>query len=307
MSQLQGVAKINSLVFVCPCMTDMIDFVMQSYLYRICSQVSFLQGEKKSHPSKLPVSCEICGKQLSNRSVLQKHIQLRHKEGKEKTVCDLCSKDCSNIELLREHRLQMHQSGKNGKFKLCLYCEYKIEGWVQLKCHIDANHPEHGKKKHLCDLCGKGFIFEASCRVHKRDQHQKIVCQFCGKKFKHGYKYLLSEHVVLEHNTNPAATTNLVCEICGYSTPSKSKLNNHIRIRHEVEKYKKCPYCEYSTPSLQKIQVHIDGKHPEHDKKQYFCDHCSRGYIFENSLKKHLENLRTMAMNKAKKEKKTLI
>ena len=108
----------------------------------------------------MPVTCKICGKQLSNQSVLRKHKLSMHKEARERAACDLCNKECSTLDLLKEHRLQTHQSGK---FKLCLYCDYKSEGWVQLKCHIDATHPQHGEKTHLCDLCGKDFIFEASC------------------------------------------------------------------------------------------------------------------------------------------------
>ena len=45
----------------------------------------------------------------------------------------------------------------------------------------------------------------------------------------------------------------------------------------------------------------IDSKHPEHDKKTFNCDHCPRSFIFKASLKKHLENQRTMARNRDKK------
>ena len=52
---------------------------------------------------------------------------------------------------------------------------------------------------------------------------------------------------------------------------------------------------------MKNIHVHIDSKHPEHDKKTFVCNHCPRSFIFEASLKKHLENQRTMAKNRAKK------
>merc|ERR1712008_205952 len=62
-----------------------------------------------------------------------------------------------------------------------------------------------------------------------------------------------------------------------------------------------CPICEYHAPDIQRIHVHIDSKHPEHDEKTFVCNHCPRSFIFEASLKKHLENQRTMAKNRAKK------
>ena len=49
------------------------------------------------------------------------------------------------------------------------------------------------------------------------------------------------------------------------------------------------------------VQVHIDSKHPNHEKKTFFCDHCSRSFIFAASLKKHHENIKTMERERAKK------
>ena len=93
-----------------------------------------------------------------------------------------------------------------------------------------------------------------------------------------------------------------VCDMCTFSTPSKIRLNKHIRVKHNVENHKQCPHCEYRTPYNQKLYIHIDGKHPDHGEKTFFCDHCSKSYIFEASLKKHLENLRAMSI-KAKRKK----
>ena len=45
----------------------------------------------------------------------------------------------------------------------------------------------------------------------------------------------------------------------------------------------------------------IDSKHPEHDKKTFNCDHCTKSFIFKASLQKHLENQKTMARNRDKK------
>ena len=96
------------------------------------------------------------------------------------------------------------------------------------------------------------------------------------------------------------------CNICEYETPKNYLLKKHLESDHEVFKPLKkkdyiCPICEYHSPDMNRIHVHIDSNHPEHDEKKIVCNHCPRSFIFEASLKKHLENQRTMAKNRAKK------
>ena len=125
-----------------------------------------------------------------------------------------------------------------------------------------------------------------------------------------GKEYLdkgsLNEHLILIHNDPMKLSRDLVCETCGFSTPSKVKLNKHVRFKHKVETHYKCPHCDYHSPKSISMHVHIDSKHQEHYKKQFFCDHCPRGFAFKNSLKKHIGNQKLMATNRAKKEMKRL-
>ena len=68
---------------------------------------------------------------------------LKKSGGLDKTTCDVCNFQCTSIEELKDHKLE-HQ---DGKFKLCFYCDFKIEDWIRLRFHIDRKHPEHGEKK----------------------------------------------------------------------------------------------------------------------------------------------------------------
>ena len=45
----------------------------------------------------------------------------------------------------------------------------------------------------------------------------------------------------------------------------------HKQSKHETEKHHQCPYCEFHHHVIGSIHIHIDSKHPEHDKKQFFC------------------------------------
>ena len=85
--------------------------------------------------------------------------------------------------------------------------------------------------------------------------------------------------MVIQHPTQDA--TDLVCEICAYSTPSKDKLRAHKFAKHEVEKHKKCPHCDFKSPTKQKLNMHVDRHHPEHAEKQFFCEFCGKGFIYK--------------------------
>ena len=291
-----------------------------------CSKMFIFEHSLKKHLSKLQtrkqLSCKTCNMQVSRITELDNHVLEMHPESrknivvkenipsafnleelaldnksKEKAICDLCFVECQCLTTLKTHKLQQHQEGKN---KLCMYCDYKNVIWDNLKAHIDANHDQHGEKKHLCDLCGKGFIFQASCKRHKLHNHQKKHCHICGKETFN--KASLKDHLSSVHKIDVVTS---VCKICGFTTNSRASLKSHIASKHRVENHKKCPYCEYHTHSLHRIQIHIDGKHPEHDKKNFSCDHCSRRFIFENSLKNHMDTIRNGPKNWARKKMKT--
>jgi KRAB domain-containing zinc finger protein len=69
-----------------------------------------------------------------------------------------------------------------------------------------------------------------------------------------------------------------------------------------MDKWNMCPHCDYKSPWIQKWQAHIDAKHPEHGEQKYFCDHCPKSFIFEGSLRRHMEKVRAK-VNKPKKRK----
>ena len=288
-----------------------------------CTRRFVYQTSLKAHLTKLQIRkqlvCKLCGIQIDKWKELQKHALEVHGENRnsnsnenptplalsmnnknrDKAICDLCNKECECLETLKVHKLE-HQ---DGKLKCCMYCDYKNRMWDNLKGHIDANHPEHGDQKHLCDICGKGFIYQSSCKRHKLHNHQKKTCHICGKECFN--KDSLKDHLSCVHNYE---MMTLVCKNCGFTTKSKACLKSHIAAKHREENHKKCPYCDYHTHAIHRIQIHIDGKHPEHDKKNFSCDHCSRRFIFENSLKNHMDTVRNgpkyLARKKMKKDDK---
>ena len=168
---------------------------------------------------------------------------------KEPALCEVCNVEVECTETLKKHKLQEHT---DGKFKCCFYCEYKSPTYDNLRSHIEVNHPEHGEKKNLCDLCGKGFIFPSSVNRHKVLNHQKKTCHICGKECFN--KSSLKDHMSSAHKFEEMT---LMCQFCTFSTSSKGNLKSHIAAKHKLDNHKKCPYCEYHTHALHRIQIHV--------------------------------------------------
>ena len=285
-----------------------------------CDKRFIFEHSLKKHLSKLQTRkqllCKICGVQPMKLVDLLSHVKENHegsmaessgekvtpltieKWGKkvvdQKVICDLCNAECEGQESLKKHKIEKHY---DGKYKCCFYCDHKTPNMDNLRIHIDSNHPEHGEQKNLCDLCGRGFIFQVSCKRHKLQNHQRKSCHICGKEFFNNDT--LKDHLISIHKTE---TLDLVCKYCPFTAKAKGRMKAHVAAKHKLENHKQCPYCEYHTHMIHRMHIHIDSKHPEHDKKKFSCDHCSRSFIFENSLKQHMNNITNGPKNWARKK-----
>ena len=88
------------------------------------------------------------------------------------------------------------------------------------------------------------------------------------------------------HNTGKEPV--LMCDKCDYTAPHKSMLHKHVLLKHAIDRHKKCPCCDFTCLDKQKLHIHIDIHHPEYDEKKLFCDKCAKSFIYESSLKHHV-------------------
>ena len=197
----------------------------------------------------------------------------------------------------KEHKVGKLKEGNN---KQCSYCDHRSMNWFNLKVHIDYKHPEHREKTIKCDKCGQGFMFEEACHRHQLKHHNvKVCCEICGLELFN--KKGLEDHMDAKHNTKEKT---LVCKECDFSTYAKTIMKSHINRIHRIENHKKCYYCDYSAYNISKFQYHIDSRHPEHGEKNFSCNHCSRRFIYETSLKQHLANVKYGPKNVERKRLK---
>ena len=111
------------------------------------------------HVSRKEYKCDHCGKILSDKYVLEKHLK-NHSDSRKKYPCDICGKDYSDKNVLKKHKAFVH----NGVTKLqtCSICKDQFK------------YLEHHMKVHSqnitfsCDTCGKSFRRKNTLNTHKK-------------------------------------------------------------------------------------------------------------------------------------------
>jgi len=108
-----------------------------------------------------------------------------------------------------------------------------------------------------------------------------------------------------EHKTVHVKPT-VRCNVCGIKFPDVGDLRNHEKIHHK--EIFQCVYCDKKFRKAIYLEKHIEvhnqalGEGRDHEdssadmealpkpkKKKYSCKHCIRTFIYEKSLKKHVQ------------------
>ena len=233
----------------------------------------------KKEPNKLKCfKCNTCGLKIQGRKQYDTHKQSCLQ------ICELCDMEFADSKLFKSHISDKHRTGEQYN---CVYCDLKFNGWTGMKYHTDVKHLESGKNKFFCAQCPKGFSYQSNLKVHN-SRHakwaKKHVCDICAAE----YQTLNGFRLHMAKNHNKGDEPMLMCDKCDFSAPHKELLQRHIRHKHETDKHKKCPCCDFKTPTDQKLCIHIDVHHPEYDEKSFFCDKCGKRFIYELSLKQHV-------------------
>ena len=182
--------------------------------------------------------------------------------------------------------------------KLGIVKKSKIIKRTNLK--TSESEEEKKLKPFKCKICGKGYISSIGIQNHMAIVHEgkKSVsvekeeklhkCELCDKSYK--LNNTLVKHVQNAHKE----TTISNCHLCCMKFPSKDKLQNHIKVKHELilnvssRKYKKfkCDSCDKRCYSEKDLNLHTAVVHE--GLKPFACDLCPMKYTAKNSLQHHV-------------------
>ncbi|XP_044146910.1 oocyte zinc finger protein XlCOF8.4-like [Bufo gargarizans] len=205
------------------------------------TNISGLNGHKRSHTVETSYSCSECGKCFTNKSRLFRH-QVIH-TGEKPFSCSECGKCFGHKSDLAKHQ-RVHTGEKPYP---CSKCE---KGFIYKSQLTDHERSHKGEKPYSCSECGKGFKYKSNLADHERRHkvEKPYSCSECGKGF-------IYESLLVDHERNHTGEMPYSCAECGKCFLYKGSLKVHQR-SHTEEKTFICSKCGDCFSKMSSLTTH---------------------------------------------------
>ena len=212
-----------------------------------------------------------------------------------------CINDCATDNLKTARAFNQHIIKHNEQMnfepasRVCPLC-YRPRIEHKNRAIKDEDKGHHRGNLYKCCHCVASKLSAKKFFVHMENHvSKKHVCDICNKGY--SYKHLLNEHIWKEHGEGQSVRFNCTWEGCDYSAKYKQTLHTHVMERHhglkrkhrQEEAYKKmnCPTCN---KSLKKWYYHQFHKRTCSNGGNviYQCELCGKeGFINAVTLENH--------------------
>ncbi|KAK3088345.1 hypothetical protein FSP39_017908 [Pinctada imbricata] len=223
-----------------------------------CTTSSGLRSHMRRHTKEKTFKCEYCNQLLKTDTTYRKHINKMHL-GIRPHLCQICGQTFGEESELKSHIRNLHSSEKEFQ---CDHCPYATSNKSTLYTHLYMVHKvqAEGDNREIyeCPICNfttiLGHRFRTHMNGHKNIREYK--CNVCGKEF-------ISSSTLRAHKQWAHSDKKYSCPHCPYQTKTVQKLNEHIRIQHQLKGYKpySCPYCSFTCATGGNCRKHIKQKH----------------------------------------------
>ncbi|XP_055614582.1 zinc finger protein 135-like isoform X1 [Uranotaenia lowii] len=259
-----------------------------------------------AHAEMIPFHCDKCLGYYDTLEEVNKHYISHVYE----FVCLYCPRRYCSEQYLANHNLVCKA------FK-CTECDETFELASHIKAHMRQAHPVetrgHGKKKHVCNTCGKGFAHACNLARHLknkrcgRNSDQEVFIKKRKFNIKMDPDAPMYEDVEEDDDKALKIRPPLTCQICSKKMDSNSGLARHIEKEHQDFNIPlfTCNICPKKFTTFEKCTrhraFHKKSKKapmplPKKDPSENICKICNKEFRLDHMLLKHLSEVHQLAL-----------
>ena len=244
----------------------------------------------------IPISCEICTKDVMEHQILHHVFHMR---------CKFCRLEARPYDILIDGSLKDYKKAvyhyQNKENRTCSFCFLMLQDSYQRKKHEKRMHSKL-ESDYKCKTCGKTYSNKNALTYHMEKHKKELVkfcCDECGKQYRS--KQGLKTHKIAVHESD--APLQLPCDHCDALFTNKSNLNRHKRSVHEdlmninadyipplkeLHKFQ-CSNCDKEFSRKDILKRHIQSVHSE--IQTFSCEYCSSKFQRSDVLARHIKSL----------------
>nr|XP_013189846.1 unnamed protein product [Amyelois transitella] len=230
----------------------------RAYECRYCGRHFQCKVEILSHfKTHIEFVCDICGKVALKKSVLERHMRVRHLPH----ICKICNITFKTKRSHRSHIQKKHIKSRT-EDAFCVECNVQFDNVPTYKMHLNTSvkHKPKSNVKYPCPECHKLFNKKMNMKYHYNYAHTgrtKFYCEACAKYFLNNYQ--LRRHKAAFHD-KIKPLKNKFCPHCGRGFSERRILNNHIRT-HTGERPFVCAVCGAAFTQAYPLTTHMRSVH----------------------------------------------
>ncbi|XP_021118682.1 zinc finger and BTB domain-containing protein 40 isoform X3 [Heterocephalus glaber] len=239
------------------------------------------------HFDEKPFSCEECGAKFAANSTLKNHLRLH--TGDRPFMCKHCLMTFTQASALAYHTKKKHSEDIEDPYD-CKKCRMSFPTLQDHRKHI---HEVHSKEYHPCPTCGKIFSAPSMLERHMVTHvgGKPFSCGICNKAYQQlsGLWYHNRTHhpdVFAAQNHRSSKFSSLQCSSCDKTFSNTIEHKRHIKAEHADLKFHECEQCKELFPTPALLQVHIKCQHS--GSQPFRCLYCAATFRFPGALQHHV-------------------